>query len=88
MQRLNSKICHVDEQIGQLLRLVRPRNEKVTHPVLVLRAPEIQRSQSLSRKDSLPKRKSKEVEAVRAATLDDDIQDRDMFSNAEKNKQQ
>ncbi|XP_035218362.1 potassium voltage-gated channel protein eag-like [Stegodyphus dumicola] len=88
MQRLNSKICHVDEQIGQLLRLVRPRNEKVTHPVLVLRAPEIQRSQSLSRKDSLPKRKSKEVEAVRAATLDDDIQDRDMFSNSEKNKQQ
>lgn len=86
MQRLNSKICRVDEQIGHLLRLVRPRNEKSTHPVLVLRAPEMQRSKSLSRRDSLPKRRPRDT-AVRTM-LENEIheQDKDLFSDTEKNK--
>lgn len=86
MQRLNSKICRVDEQIGHLLRLVRPRNEKSAHPVLVLRAPEMQRSKSLSRRDSLPKRRQKDT-AVRTM-LENEIheQDKDVISDTEKNK--
>lgn len=86
MQRLNSKICRVDEQIGHLLRLVRPRNEKSAHPVLVLRAPEMQRSKSLSRRDSLPKRRTKDS-SVRTM-LENEIheQDKDVISDTEKNK--
>lgn len=86
MQRLNSKICRVDEQIGHLLRLVRPRNEKSAYPVLVLRAPEMQRSKSLSRRDSLPKRRQKDT--VVRAMLENEIheQDKDLLSDSEKNK--
>ncbi|XP_015925684.1 potassium voltage-gated channel protein eag [Parasteatoda tepidariorum] len=54
MQRLNTKISRVDEQIGQLIRLVKPRQNEKT-PVLVLRQPEAQR-----RKDSLTRKKPKE----------------------------
>ncbi|GFY79724.1 potassium voltage-gated channel protein eag [Trichonephila inaurata madagascariensis] len=89
MQRLNTKICRVDDQIGQLIRLVKPpRNEKMPHPLLGLRPPEPQRIKSLTRKDSLPKRRPKDT-SVRVM-LENEIheQDKDVTPDVEKSKQQ
>ncbi|GFX39842.1 potassium voltage-gated channel protein eag [Trichonephila clavipes] len=85
MQRLNTKICRVDDQIGQLIRLVKPpRNEKMPHPLLGLRPPEPQRIKSLTRKDSLPKRRAKDT-SVRIM-LENEIheQDKDVAPDVEK----
>ncbi|GFT42899.1 potassium voltage-gated channel protein eag [Nephila pilipes] len=89
MQRLNTKICRVDDQIGQLIRLVKPqRNEKMPHPLLGLRPPEPQRNKSLTRKDSLPKRKPKDTSVK--VMLENEIheQDKDVATDVEKRKQQ
>ncbi|XP_054709399.1 potassium voltage-gated channel protein eag-like [Uloborus diversus] len=74
MQRLNVKICRVDEQIAQLLRIVRPRSEKVSHPVLVLRTPETQRNKPLQRRNSLPKHRTPKGSSIRVV-LENEIHD-------------
>ncbi|GFR22549.1 potassium voltage-gated channel protein eag [Trichonephila clavata] len=87
MQRLNTKICRVDDQIGQLIRLVKPpRNEKMPHPLLSLRPPEPQRIKSLTRKDSLPKRRPKDT-LVRVMLENEIHQDKDVAPDVEKSKQ-
>lgn len=89
MQRLNSKICRVDDQIGQLIRLVKtPRNEKVPQTALMVRPPEFQRNKSLTRKDSLPKRRPKDAAFIRSM-LENEIHEQDKdVADLEKSKQQ
>lgn len=95
MQRLNCKICRVDDQIGQLIRLVKTPtlpNEKVLQqsPAFVVRPPEFQKNKSLTRKDSLPKRRAKEAAGAVRSMLENEIheQDKDVSPDVEKNKQQ
>ncbi|KAG8185411.1 hypothetical protein JTE90_018631 [Oedothorax gibbosus] len=96
MQRLNCKICRVDDQIGQLIRLVKTptmTNEKALQQAsatFLVRPPEFQKNKSLIRKDSLPKRRAKDAAGAVRSMLENEIheQDKDGSLDVEKNKQQ